>query len=79
MVNVNTEELLKRTYVSMVGKKVRDGLVEMPGVAKNRIRCIVTGKIVYITNQRLAAGIKKYGSEEALRVNYVCREAKSKP
>lgn len=69
------EQTLNSTYVSMLGKKIIEGREELPKEINNRIRCSITGKIVYITNQRMEAGIKKYGSEEELRTNYKCREA----
>ena len=69
---------LEDDYVSTVGMKLREGkITEMPPL-KNLIKCSVSGEYCYITNERLKAGISKYGSEEELRNNYISREAKRK-
>ncbi len=70
------EEALKRGYTSLRGRQVSEGIIEMPENITNRIRCSVTGRWCYITNERLAAGIAKYGSLENLNKNYICRPAK---
>ena len=67
------EEGIKSNYVSLLGKKIRDGRVDEPKAIKNRIKCHVIGRYQYITNQRMAAGIKKYGSWEELCKHYTCR------
>lgn len=69
------EQTLNSTYVSMAGRKIQTGELDTHQNFKNRIRCTITGKWCAITNQRLAAGIKKYGSEDELRNHYVCRTA----
>ena len=70
------EEALKANYVSSKGKKIRDGIIEMPEKIANRIRCSISNRIVYITNERITAGIAKYGSWEELCKNYISRPAK---
>lgn len=69
------EATLKANYVSMVGKKVHSGELDEPKDIKNRIRCTISGKWCYITNQRILAGVKKYGSIAELHAHYVCRPA----
>jgi hypothetical protein len=69
------EQTLNSTYVSMAGRKMASGELDTHQNFKNRIRCAISGKWCAITNQRLAAGIKKYGSEAALRERYICRTA----
>jgi hypothetical protein len=59
----------------MVGKKIKEGSLDEPKDIKNRIRCTISGKWCYITNQRIAAGIAKYGNWEALCEWYICRTA----
>lgn len=68
-------EGVKNNYVSLLGKRIRDGIIEEPKQLKNRIKCTITGKWCYITNQRIEAGVKKYGSWEELCNNYICRPA----
>jgi hypothetical protein len=70
------EEALKANYISMQGKKIRDGALEMPEKIANRIKCSITGRWVYITNERITAGLSKYGSWDELCKNYICRPAK---
>lgn len=70
-----TEENIKNSYVSMVGRKINEGQLDEPAAIKNRIKCRITGEWMYITNQRIAAGIKKYGSWEELCKNYTSRHA----
>lgn len=70
------EEALKSNYVSLRGKKIRDGEQEMPEKINNRIRCSITGHWCYITKERIAAGIAKYGSWEELCKNYKSRVTK---
>jgi len=70
------EEALRSNYISLRGKKVRDGIIEMPEKITNRIKCSVTGHWCYITNARIAAGIAKYGSWETLCANYKSRVTK---
>ena len=67
------EQTLNSTYVSMAGRKMQTGELDTHQNFKNRIRCTISGKICAITNQRMDAGIKKYGSEDELRNHYVCR------
>ena len=69
------EQNLNSTYVSMAGRKMQTGELDTHQNFKNRIRCTITGKWCAITNQRMEAGIKKYGSEDALREWYICRTA----
>ena len=70
------EENLKANFVSAKGKKIREGSQEMPDKIANRIKCTVTDRWCYITNERITAGISKYGSWEKLCENYICRPAK---
>ena len=70
------EENLKTNFVSARGKKIREGSQEMPDKITNRIKCTVTDRWYYITNERITAGILKYGSWEKLCENYICRPAK---
>lgn len=70
------EENLKANFVSAKGKKIREGSQEMPDKIANRIKCHIIGRWVYITNERIAAGIAKYGSYENLCKNYTCRPVK---
>jgi hypothetical protein len=71
-----SEENIKTGYVSMKGRKVLEGQIDPPKAIKNRIKCSITGRWCYITNQRIEAGVNKYGSWEALCENYTCRPAK---
>jgi hypothetical protein len=71
-----SDENLHKNYISMKGKKIRDGEIDEPTSIKNRIRCIVTNRWCYITNQRIEANIKKYGSWEKTCENYISRPAK---
>jgi hypothetical protein len=70
------EENLKANFVSMYGKKIREGSQEIPDKITNRIKCTVTNRWCYITNERIAAGIAKKGSWEKLCESYICRPAK---
>jgi len=70
-----SEENLKANYTSMVGKQLKEGMIDEIPKFKNRIRCRLTGRWVYITNQRIEAGVKKYGSWDLLCQNYICRPA----
>lgn len=70
-----SEENLATNYISMVGKKIQEGSLDHPPKAKNRIQCTVSGRFCVITNQRIDAGIKKYGSWEELCNHYTCRPA----
>ena len=69
------EEAIKSSYVSMIGRKIKEGSLDEPKDIKNRIRCTISGKWCYITNQRISVGIAKYGSLESLNEHYVCRAA----
>lgn len=69
------EEELKTKYVSQIGKKVKEGSLDHPPDFKNRINCRITGASCYISNSRMEAGVKKYGSIEEFQKHYVCREA----
>lgn len=69
------EETLAANYVSMVGKKVLCGEIEMPTEIKNRVKCRITEKWCFISDDRIRESLKRFGSWDALRVNYVSREA----
>lgn len=69
-------ENLRDTYVSLKGRKILEGQIDRPQAIKNRIKCRILGTYHYITNQRIEAGIKKYGSWEELCKHYTCRLAK---
>lgn len=69
------EELLKKSYITLKGKRIQEGSLKDPKF-KNRIKCSVTGRYCVITNQRIEAGVEKYGSWEKLCESYVCRPAK---
>lgn len=70
-----SEEKLNDQYVSHVGKKVQEGSMEHTDEFKNRIKCSVTGLSCYISNERIEAGIKKYGSWNAFEDQYISRDA----
>jgi hypothetical protein len=69
------EAKLKKNFVTLSGKRVQEGSLEEP-TFKNRIKCIVSGRYCVISNQRIAAGIKKHGSWEKLCESYICRPVK---
>ena len=71
-----SEEAIKAKYVSMVGKKVHEGVLDVPTDIHNRIRCSISGLWCYITNQRILAGVKKYGSWDELCKHYMSRSTK---
>jgi len=71
-----SDENIHKTYISMKGKKIRDGEIEAPSSIKNRIQCTVSGRWCYITNQRTEARIKKFGSWVKACEGYICRPAK---
>lgn len=70
-----SEESLKANYVSLVGKRFKEGQIDDVPLAKNRIKCTITGRVCYITNQRIQAVTKKHGTWEDAVKNYVCRPA----
>lgn len=73
-----SEEALKANYVSMTGRHFSGGQVdelEMHQSFRNRIRCSITDRWQAISNQRIKAGVAKYGSWEKLCEVYVCRPA----
>ena len=69
-----SDEGIKKNYVSAIGKKVRDGIIDMPRKIKNRIKCSVTGNWCYISNQRIKNGIEQYGSWEEFCKHYISRQ-----
>ncbi len=69
------EDALAANYVSLVGKKVLDGRSEMPTEIKNRIKCRITGKWCFISDERIHESLKRYGSWDVLCANYISREA----
>jgi len=69
------EDTLRMNFVSLVGKKVMDGRIDMPEVLKNRIKCRITGKWHFISDNRIKVGLMKYGSWDTLSTNYISREA----
>ena len=69
------EETLKINYVSLMGRKVIEGRAELPTEIRNRIRCRITSKWCFISDDRIHAGIEKYGNWQNLCDNYVSREA----
>jgi hypothetical protein len=44
-------------------------------VPKNKVRCIVSGELLYISDERLAKKIEKFGSEEDFREQEISRVA----
>jgi len=71
----DSEEDLKTNYVSRLGKRVLQGEPE-PETYKNKVRCIVTGELRAVSKDFWARLIKRHGSEEAVRENYISRIAK---
>ena len=69
-----SDEGVRQNYVSMAGKHIQEGRLDAH-IPKNRIKCSISGRWCYITNQRIAAGVKRHGSWEELCKNYVCRPA----
>ena len=67
---------LKQKFVSLKGKRILEGSQEMPEKITNRIKCSVSGRWVYITNERITAGMSKQCSWENLCAAYICRPAK---
>jgi hypothetical protein len=68
------EESLKTNFVSLNGKRLRDGVIENH-IPQNRIRCKIANTWHYITNERIKAGIVKYGTWEAMCSDYTSRVA----
>ena len=69
------EETLKANYVSMVGRRVIEGKSEMPTEIRNRIKCRITGKWCFISDERIRVSLERFGSWNTLCANYISREA----
>lgn len=70
------EANLERNFISLTGRKIQEGKLDEFHPTKNYIQCTVSGRWCYITNQRISASIKKHGSYENVRSNYICRDAR---
>ena len=67
---------LEAKYVSRAGKKLEETGGKVPDLFKNKIECTITGQWCYISDARLKKLAKKFGSEKAVREQYVSRVAK---
>jgi hypothetical protein len=70
-----SEEKLRAEYVSRSGKKLSESKADVPDSFKNKVRCTITGELCYVSDKRMHALVKKAGSEEEVRKNYVSRVA----
>lgn len=78
-------DALMAGYVSREGQKILDAnegdrakaIVAARGsMPKNKIACIVTGELMYISDERMAHLCKKYNTDIAgVRARYICRVA----
>ncbi len=71
-----SEAKLKAGYISRLGKQIQKGDAEKPDEFANKIRCTVTGRLCYISNERMKRLAKKAGSQAKVRETYVSRVAR---
>ena len=71
-----SDERLRAEYVSVLGKKIREGSEENRQRHTNRVKCSITGLSCYISKSRIDKGIAEFGSWSKFSEVYQCRIAK---
>ncbi len=74
-----SQKKLIETYVSREGKKIMEehnGKLPKDYCPKNKIRCIISNELCFISDERLKKLTKQHGSEQAVRDQYTSRVAK---